>query len=136
VIVHGFLIYGISALRRIPSSCQQNLIVNFVIIVDLHTILVCHIKISLALPIISYFVPVGYEQNVEEHVAFKYCRAWRGFKDCMIGRANGPCRVVKEDIKVIGGYCHGHVKLQLWVPSVLGLNVSIPKLHLLVDSLP
>ncbi len=49
--------------------CQKNLIANFVIIVNLLAVLVCRVKISLALPVISYFVPVSYEQNVEEHVA-------------------------------------------------------------------
>jgi hypothetical protein len=84
---------------------------NFVIIVDLLAIFACRTKISLTLPVISIFVPVGYEWNVEEHIASKYCRNWRGgFKDCMIGRANGPCRVVKEDIDVIRGYCLGHVE--------------------------
>ncbi len=34
--------------------CQQNLIANFVIIIDLLTVLACHVKISLALPVISY----------------------------------------------------------------------------------
>ncbi len=82
--------------------CHQNLIANFVIIINLLTVLACRVKISLALPVISYFVPDGYERNVEEHVTSEYCRAWRGFKDCMIGRANGPCPVVKEDIDIIG----------------------------------
>jgi hypothetical protein len=82
--------------------CQQNRIANFVIIVNLLAVLACRVKISLALPIISYFVPVGYEWNVEEHGTSKYCRAWKGFKDCVIGRLNGPCCVVKEDIDVIG----------------------------------
>ncbi len=90
--------------------CQQNLIANFLIIVDLLAVYACRVKISLALPVISYFVLVGYEQNVEEHVAPKYRRTWRGFKDCMIGRANGPCCVVKEDINVIRGYCLSHIK--------------------------
>jgi hypothetical protein len=90
--------------------CQQNLIINFVNIVDLLAVLACRIKISLVLPVISYFVPVGYEQNVKEHVASKYCRTWRGFKDCLISRANGPHRVVKEDIGVIRVYCLGHIE--------------------------
>jgi hypothetical protein len=114
--------------------CQQNLIANFVIIVDLLTVFVCRVKISLVLPVISYFVPVGYEWNVKEHIASKYCHTWRGFKNCMIGRANGPCRNVKEDIEVIGGYCWP-CRVQLCVTSVLGLDVHICKLHLLVDSL-
>jgi hypothetical protein len=59
-------------------------------------------KISLVLPVISNFVPVGYEGYVKEHVRSKYCRAGGGFEDCV--GANGPCRVVKEDIDVIGGY--------------------------------
>ncbi len=90
--------------------CQQKLIPNFFIIVDSHTVLTCHVKISLALPVVFYFVPVGYERNVEEHVTSKYCHAWRGFKDCMIGRANCLGPVVKEDIDVIEGYCLGHVE--------------------------
>jgi hypothetical protein len=90
--------------------CQQNLIANFVIIVNLLAIFVCHIKIGLMLPEISNFVPVGYERNVEEHVSPKYCHTWGGFKDCVIGRANGPCRVVKEDINIIRGYCLGHIE--------------------------
>jgi hypothetical protein len=90
--------------------CQQNLIANFVIIIDSLAIFACRIKIGLTLPVISNFVPVGYERNVEEHVAPKYCRTWRGFKDCVIGRANGPCRVVKEDTGIIRGYCLGHIE--------------------------
>ena len=62
------------------------------------------VKIRLALPVISYFIPVGYEGYVKEHVPSKYCRVWGGFEDCVIGGANGPCRVVKEDIDVIRGY--------------------------------
>jgi hypothetical protein len=81
--------------------CQQNLIANFVIIVNSLAIFACRVKIGLTLPVITYFVPVGYEQNVEEHVTPKYRRTWRGFKDCMIGRVNGPCRIVKEDIGII-----------------------------------
>jgi hypothetical protein len=50
-------------------------------------------KISLALPVISNFVPVSYGGLT-----------WGGFEDCVIGGENGPCRVVKEDIYVIGGY--------------------------------
>ena len=83
--------------------CQQNLIANFVIIVDSLAIYVCRVKISLALSIISNIFPVDYERNVEEHVAPKYRHTWKGFEDCMIGRANGPCCVVKEDIDIIGG---------------------------------
>jgi hypothetical protein len=90
--------------------CQQNLIANFLIIVVLLAVLACHVKISLALPVISYFVTVGYEQNVEEHVVSKYCRTWRGFKDCVIGRANGSSRIVEEDKDIIGGYCLGHIE--------------------------
>jgi hypothetical protein len=114
--------------------CQQNLIANFVIIVDLLAVLVCRVKISLALPVIFYFVPVGYELNVEEHVASKYCHTWRGFKDCMVGRANGPWCIVKEDIDN-QGLLSWPCRVQLCVTSVLGLDVSVPKLHLLVDSL-
>jgi hypothetical protein len=65
--------------------CQQNLIANFVIIVDLLAIFACRAKIGLTLPVFSNFVPFGYERNVEEHVAPKYCHTWRGFKVCMIG---------------------------------------------------
>jgi hypothetical protein len=68
------------------------------------------VKISLALPVISYFVPVSYEWNVKEHATSKYCCAWRGFKDCVIGRANGSCHIVKEDINIIGSYCLGHIQ--------------------------
>ncbi len=50
------------------SLCHQNLIANFVIIVDLLAIYVCRVKISLMLPVISNFVPVGYEGSVEEHI--------------------------------------------------------------------
>ncbi len=108
---HGFLI-SIWAFCFVKDTffCQQNLIANFVIIVDLLAVLTCCVKISLMLPVIFYFVPVNYERDVEEHVASKYCRAWRGFKDCVIGRANGPCCIVKEDINIIRGYCLGHIK--------------------------
>jgi hypothetical protein len=61
-------------------------------------------KISLVLPAISNFVPAGYEGYVKEHVPSKYCRTWGGFENCVMGGANGSCRVVKEDIGVIGGY--------------------------------
>jgi hypothetical protein len=91
--------------------CQQYLVTNFIIIVNLLAIDACCVKIGLALPVISYFIPVGYERNGEEHVASKYCRAWRGFKDCVIGGANGPSCIVKKDINVIWGYCLGHIKL-------------------------
>jgi hypothetical protein len=90
--------------------CQQNLIANFLIIVNSLAIFTCHVKIGLTLPVISNIVPVSYEQNVKEHVTPKYCCTWRGYKDCMIGRANGPCRIVKEDIDIIRGYCFGHIK--------------------------
>jgi hypothetical protein len=83
---------------------HQNLIANLVIIINSRAVLRCCVKIGLALPIISNYIPVGYKRDVKEHVASKYCHAWRGFKDCVIGRANGPCRIVKEDINVIGGY--------------------------------
>ncbi len=76
--------------------CQQNLITNFVLIIDSLAVNACRVKIGLTLPVFSYFVPVGYD--------------WRGFKDCMIGRANGPCCIVKEDINVIRGYCLGHIE--------------------------
>jgi hypothetical protein len=83
--------------------CQLNLITNFVITINSLAIFACRVEIGLMLPVISNFVQVGYEWNVEEHVAPKYCCTWRGFKDCVIGRANGPCRIVKEDINVIKG---------------------------------
>jgi hypothetical protein len=92
--------------------CHQNLIANLVIIVDLLAIYACHIKISLALPVVSKFVLVGHKQNVKEHITPKYCRTWRGFKDCVISRANGPCCVVKEDIDIIRGYCLGHIEFR------------------------
>ena len=72
--------------------------------VDMFFVLACCAKISLVLPVISNFVLVGYEGYVKEHVLSKYCRTWGGFEDCVIGGANGPCRVVEEDINVIGGY--------------------------------
>jgi hypothetical protein len=81
-----------------------NLIVNLVMIINSRTILVCCVKTGLALSIISNFIPVGYKRYVEEHVQSKYCCTWRGFKDCLIGRANSPCHIVKEDINIIGGY--------------------------------
>jgi hypothetical protein len=112
VIVHGSLLYGLSALWRIPSCVNRTLLPTFLTIVDLLAIYACRVKISLALPVISNLVPVGYERNVEEHVGSKYRRAWRGFKDYMIGRANGPCRVVKEDIDVIRGCCLGHIEVR------------------------
>jgi hypothetical protein len=90
--------------------CHQNLIAYLAIIVDLLAIYACHVKISLMLPVISNFVPVSYERNAEEHIASTYFRTWRDFKDCVIGRANGPCCVVKEDIDVIRGYCLGHIE--------------------------
>jgi hypothetical protein len=90
--------------------CQQNLITNFVIIVDLLASYACCVKISLVLPAISNFVPVGYEWNVKEHIAPKCCHTWRGFEDCVIGRANGLCRVVQKDINIIRGYSLGHIE--------------------------
>jgi hypothetical protein len=85
--------------------CQQNLIANFVIIIDSLAIFACRIKIGLTLPVISNFVSVGYERNVEEHIGPKYCRTWGGFKDCVMGRA-------KEDINIIRGYCLGHIEFE------------------------
>jgi hypothetical protein len=40
--------------------CHQNLIANFVIIVNSLAIYACRVKISLTLPVISNFVPVGW----------------------------------------------------------------------------
>jgi hypothetical protein len=76
--------------------CQQNLITNFVIIIKLLTIFACRIKIGLMLPVIYNFVPVGYEWNVKEHIAPKYCRTWGGIKDCVIGRANSHARMSRK----------------------------------------
>ncbi len=90
---------------------HQYLIANLGIIINFCAILACCVYIGLALPIISYFFPVGYVRDAKDHVAFKYCRAWRVFKDCVIGRANGPCCIVKGDMNVIGGYWLGHIKL-------------------------
>jgi hypothetical protein len=91
--------------------CQQNLIANFVIIINSLVFFACRIKIGLMLPVISNFVPVSYEQNAKEHVASKYCRSRGGFKDYVIGRANGPCCIVKKDINAIRGYCLDHIEL-------------------------
>ena len=41
-------------------------------------------KISLVLPVISYFVLVGYEGYVKEHIPSKYCHTWGGFENCVI----------------------------------------------------
>ncbi len=90
---------------------HEHLIANLVIMINLHAALACCVKIGLALPIISYSIPVGYERYIEDHVTSGYCHAWRGFKDCVIGRANGPCFVVKEDISAIGVYWLGHIEL-------------------------
>ncbi len=76
--------------------CQQNFIANFVVIIDLLAIFACRIKIGLRLPVISNFVPVGYERNIKEHIATKYRCTWRGFMDCVIGRANGPCALSRK----------------------------------------
>ncbi len=86
---------------------HQNSITNFVIVVDVLFIFAFCAKISLALPVISYYVPFGYEGYVKEHFLSKYCHAWGGFE--VISGANGPCRIVKEDINVIGGYWIGHI---------------------------
>ena len=67
-------------------------------------VLACCVKICLVLPVISNFGPVGYEGYVKQHIPSKYCHAWGGFDDCVIGGVNGPCHLVKEDINVIGGY--------------------------------
>ncbi len=90
---------------------HQNLIANLVIVIDVRVVFAGHVMISLTLPTISYFVPVRYKQDVEEHVASEYCCAWRGVKDCAVGRANGPCRIIEEDVHVIGGYWLSHIKL-------------------------
>ncbi len=60
------------------------------IIVDSLAIFPCRAKIGLMLPVISNFVPVGYEWNVEEHVAPKYCHTWRGFNS--LTAIGGPDR--------------------------------------------
>jgi hypothetical protein len=86
------------------SLLHQNLIANLVIIINLHAVLVCCVKIGLVLPVISNFVPVSYKQDVKKHIVSKYFCTWRGFKNFVIGRVNGPCCVVKEDINVIEGY--------------------------------
>jgi hypothetical protein len=76
---------------------HHNLIANLVIIMDTCTVFAGCVKIGLGLPIVSKFVPVGYERDVEEHDASEYCHTWRGFKDCVVGRTNGPCCVVEKD---------------------------------------
>ncbi len=81
---------------------HYNSIANFVIIVVAFFVFRFCAKISLVLPVISNFVPIGYEGYGKEHVPSKYCCAGGGVEDCVIGGANGPCRVVKEDIDVIG----------------------------------
>jgi hypothetical protein len=43
---------------------QQNLIANFVIIIDLLAMFACCAKIGLMLPLISNFVPVGYVNGI------------------------------------------------------------------------
>ncbi len=99
-------LFAVWALCFVEDSIlyQQNSIVNFVIIVVTFFVFAVCAKISLALPVISNFVPVGYEGYVKEHVLSKYCRTGGGFEDFVIGGANGPCSIVKEDINVIGGY--------------------------------
>jgi hypothetical protein len=113
--------------------CQQNLITNFVFIVDLLTVFVSCVKISLVLPVFFYFVPVRYERNVKEHVPSKYCCAWRGFKDCM--KSEWPMRHCQGRNQHDWGLLSWPCQVQLCITSVLGLDVSIPKSHLLVDSL-
>ncbi len=39
---------------------HQNLIANLVIIINLHAIYACCVKIGLVLPVISNFIPVSY----------------------------------------------------------------------------
>jgi hypothetical protein len=48
------------------------------------------------LPVISNFVPVSYEGYVKNHIPSKYCCAWGGFGNCVIGGVNGPCSVVED----------------------------------------
>jgi hypothetical protein len=76
---------------------HQDLIANLVIIIDARAVFVGHVKIGLALPIISNFIPVGYKRDLKEHVASRSCCALRGFKDCEVG-------VVKKDVHIIGSY--------------------------------
>jgi hypothetical protein len=80
---------------------RQYLITNLVIIINSHANNLL-------------FFSVGYVWDVEEHVASKYYPAWRGFKDCVIGRANGPYRIIKEDIDIIEGVLTWSYQAQLW----------------------
>ncbi len=50
----------------------------------------CSVKISLALPVVSNFVPVSYVGDVEQHIPSKYCCSWGGFEYHIVGKANGP----------------------------------------------
>ena len=82
---------------------------NYVIIIYSWIVFTLSIKISLALPVVSNFVPVSYVGDVEQHIPSKYCRAWGGFKYCMVGRANGPSRIGLECGNVTGCYWVGHI---------------------------
>ncbi len=70
------------------------LFTNFVIIIHALFIFTCSVKISLALPVISNFIPVSYLGYVEQHVAPKNCCTWWGYvaKICRRSRVSATCR--------------------------------------------
>ncbi len=85
---------------------------NFMIVVNTSIVLALVAKISQWLPVFSNLMPVSYKWNVKEHVSSKNSGAWWGFKYCMIGRANCPCHVVKENINIIGGNWVDHINFR------------------------
>ena len=58
---------------------DEYFVTDFVIVVNTFAIFTFVTAISLVLPIVSNFVPVSYERNVEEHVSSEYSCTWWGF---------------------------------------------------------
>ena len=84
-------------------------ITNFIIPIDARLVFTFGVAIGLALPIISYFVPVSEEGNVKQHVPAKDCRTWRGFEYRVVCGANGPCSICEEVCYVTRCHCICHV---------------------------
>jgi len=79
VMVHGSFLQMDSALRSSIPSLRISTLSPTVIVVNTLIIFMVVTAISLALPIVSNFMPVSYEWNVKEHVSSEYSCTWWGF---------------------------------------------------------
>ena len=75
---------------------------NFVIIIYSWNVFTFSVKISLALPVVSNFVPVSFKGDVKQHILSKYCCTWGGFKYHMVGGAMAQATLVRNVTMSLG----------------------------------